>query len=354
MKQLYSPYKAAHHLERIQALREGSLIFPTQVQVDLTNGCNHQCPYCFYRCARNEELNAKFDLADTIPTERMLSLIDELVEAKVPAIQYTGGGEPLTHPDFYKILTHTIRKELEWSLVTNGALLQKCFVDFYKTATWIRISVDAATPSTYARSQGCPAEEFEKVCANIQALVKNCPQTEIGLSFVVNPINYKEIVAFKKLAEDLGVQNIRYSVSYTPRGIEIFKEHWEEVLSLSREVRTSGNGKLQVFDMIESHLEDLDMKRKGYSDCGYQHFTAVVGANLELYPCCTLKYSSCVSLGNLKEASFKDVWFGKARTDWLGSSYMKRVCNNKPCWMDKKNEFISYLLSNNPPHINYI
>ena len=99
----------------------------------------------------------------------------------------------------------------------------------------------------------------------------------------------------------------------------------------------------------------MDFRQKGYTFCGYQHFTGVVGADLEVYPCCTLKYNAAgTSFGSLKEQSFKDIWYGPKRKAWLKRDHLKEVCDKNPCWMDKKNEFISYLIHPNPPHVNYI
>jgi len=354
MEHLYSPLKIIHHRNKIEQLKKGDLIYPTQIQIDLTNECNHNCPFCFYRCAKDDQLNAKFCDKDFIPNLRACELIDEFKELGIPAIQFTGGGEPLKHPDFHKILSHTINNGMEWSLVTNGVLLNSDYVDLYKTATWIRVSVDAASKEIYNKSQGCNGSDYEKVIENIKMLVKHCGNVEIGLSFVVNPINFREIIEFKKLAEYLKVNNIRYSVSYTPKGIKIFKEHWLSVLEETRQVVSDEKSSLKVFDLINNHLTNLDSKQKNYSQCGYQHFTSVIGADLNVYPCCTLKYNSVVCFGNLKNRSFKDIWTGKERLNWIVSDHIKNVCNSKPCWMDGKNELINYLLIKNPPHVNFI
>ena len=98
---IYSPFKVVHNMDRIEDLKNGINIMPTQVQIDLTNSCNHRCAYCFYRCARNEYLNALFNDQDRIPYEIMVSLIDELRKLGIGAIQYTGGGEPFKYGQIY-------------------------------------------------------------------------------------------------------------------------------------------------------------------------------------------------------------------------------------------------------------
>ena len=354
MNDIYSPFKAAHHLERIAKLRKKELIWPTQVQVDLTSQCNHRCPYCFYRCARNETLNALFDEKDTLPTETVMTLLEDFLECGKPAVQFTGGGEPMKHPDIYKILQKTIDLGLDFSMITNGTMADMSRIEMFRNADWIRISIDGVTPETYAKSQGADPSDFHKAVDFVKALIALGGKTVIGLSFVVNPINYREIFSFAEFARDLGVDNVRFSVAYTPRGIDIFRSIWDEIETLSRKARHLANDKFRIFDLAKEHLCNLDMRDKGYSFCGYQHFTAVIGADQEMYPCCTLKYNRKGSLGNLKSGSFKSLWTGHARKRWLEIDHLKYVCDKNPCWMDSKNSFISYLIQKDPPHVKYI
>lgn len=351
---IYSSHKAAHHLDRISALRKGEMIYPTQVQIDLTNSCNHKCPYCFYRHSRNEKLNALFNEKDIIPTERMLKLVDEFKELGVPAVQYTGGGEPFDHPGIYEILDHTIKNGLEMAIVTNGGKVDPNRLDILEKCSWIRFSLDASSAAMHSITHGTDREDFDRIVSIIKALVDKKGPTVVGLSFVVNPINYKEMLNFTAMASKLGVNNVRFSVAYTPRGIDLFRDIWEKIEDLAKQCRKFNTDKFKVFDLAREHLCNLDMRDKGYNFCGYQHFTAVIGADSVLYPCCTLKYNSVSNLGSLKDHSFKELWTGEKRTRWLKMDHLKAVCDKNPCWMDSKNKFIDYLIQNDPPHVNYI
>jgi MoaA/NifB/PqqE/SkfB family radical SAM enzyme len=351
---IYSNYKAAHHLDKISNLRRGEPIWPTQVQIDLTNACNHRCPYCFYRCARNKYLNATFNEKDFIPYDHIKKLLAEFVTYGIPAVQYTGGGEPLMHPEFYSIIEETIRHNIEYALVTNGSAIKLKHINLFKKATWIRISLDAISPEVYKISHGCSGDDLSHVFNVINTIVSECPDVTLGISFVVNPINYREFVEATRIMRDLGVDNIRLSVAYTPRGIDLYKDIWSEIETLAHRAKELETRYFKVFNLINPHLENLDLCQKGYSFCGYQHFTSVIGADLEVYPCCTLKYNSLSELGNLKDKSFYDIWVGPAREAWLKRDHLKEVCDKNPCWMDSKNKFISYLINQKPPHVNYI
>ena len=45
----FSDFKILRHLERIQALLRGELVWPVTVEVDPTNHCNHNCIWCIDR-----------------------------------------------------------------------------------------------------------------------------------------------------------------------------------------------------------------------------------------------------------------------------------------------------------------
>jgi len=352
---IYSPYKACHHPMRIEQLKAGKLIVPTQAQLDITNECNHCCPNCICRLYKKTGLNALYDNCQSIPTGRVIKILDELNEAGVEAIEFTGGGEPQAHLDFSTIIEATINRGLEWSLVTNGALSNlPRDLKFFKKASWIRVSVDASCSKTHSIMHGTSTKDFDKVLNFVSTLAKECHDVVIGVSFLVSPVNYKEIVVATQMFKDMGCSNIRFSVVYNPIGMDIYNGIWDDIVILMKEAKRLETTKFKVFDLIHSTSNDMITFKRDYSFCGYQHFTTIIGADQNLYPCCTLRYNKYTSLGSLEEHSFKELWFGKKRKEWLKSNYLEGICSNHSCLMDRKNEFIEYLVQENPPHINYL
>ena len=355
MSYIYSSYKAAHHQDRIKKLRKGELIVPTQAQIDITNECNHHCPNCICKFYKKIGLNSTFDNHEYIPIQRIVTILDELKEVGVLAIEYTGGGEPQYHKDFSTILKETIDRGFEWSLVTNGAVSNLSRdLKYFKKAKWIRISVDASCPKTHASMHGTSLDDFDKVVKFVKTLVDKCPGIEIGISFLVSPLNYKEIVDVTKMFKDIGCLNIRFVVIYNPQGMKLYDGIWEKIVELMGEAKKLETNVFKIFDLIHLTSQDMITYKRNYSFCGYQQFTTTIGADQNVYPCCTLRYNKNTSLGDLSKQNFKDIWFGEKRRKWLKSNYLERLCNNHSCLMDRKNEFIEYLVQENPPHVNYI
>lgn len=341
-KDIYSFFKAAHHQDRIKSLQAGNMILPTQIQLDLTNKCNHACGHCYYVRAKDE-----------IPLARVFTLLEELKENGIPAIQFTGGGEPMLHPEFFNILGKLLSLNMHYALVTNGTLEISKHLNLLLMADWIRVSLDAATPETYSASQGCPEEDFRKATHCIAELARYDKRPILGVSFIINPINYREILKAAQLAKDLEADNFRISLAFSPSGNKEYQSIKNEIISLSSHAQSLETEKFKVTNMVPQAIAFLAQDKKYSSFCGYQYFTGIIGADLEMYPCCTLKYSE-IKLGNLAEAGFADIWYGQKRTKWLQSNYLKDICSLHPCGMGIKNAFIEYLISDNPPCVAYI
>jgi MoaA/NifB/PqqE/SkfB family radical SAM enzyme len=81
-------------------------------------------------------------------------------------------------------------------------------------AAWIRISMDSSSPVIYSFLRNVPQKIFNQVCANIKTLVKYRRSCILGVGFVVEKENYKEIYEAAKLYKDLGVNNFRIIHSY--------------------------------------------------------------------------------------------------------------------------------------------
>src|SRR5690606_19750775 len=86
----FTPLKLLRHADKVEAMLRGSVVYPISVEIDLSNVCNHNCPWCSFSGFRQENWQ-HFD------GSRVLSLLGELADVGVKSITFTGGGEPLVH-----------------------------------------------------------------------------------------------------------------------------------------------------------------------------------------------------------------------------------------------------------------
>ncbi|MDI6414467.1 radical SAM protein [Solobacterium moorei] len=96
------------------------------------------------------------------------NLLNELADLKVKSVEFSGGGEPTTHPDIIEIIRHAKSLGLNIGIVTNGNSLEKLF-PVLDAFTFIRISLDAATKDKYQFVHG--VNTFESVINNISVMI---------------------------------------------------------------------------------------------------------------------------------------------------------------------------------------
>jgi len=340
---IYSDIKVAHHKVKLHHLSKKRLIMPVFVQIDLSNKCNLSCGFCFYKITLTD-----WNSYDEIPTNLVFKVMKELKEIGVKAIEWTGGGSISMHPRYKDIFKKAKRLGFEQALVTNGTLLDEEALQIIKNFEWVRFSIDVATKETYEEIKG--VDFFDKAINNMKRLLeirkKNCV---VGFSFIVCPDNYKEILKATKMAKEIGCDNIRFSLAMTPSKEALFDDIWEDCLS---ELELSRNEQTDDFRVFEFSNRINELAKNILSDyCGYHHFVGVIAANGCVYPCCTLKLDRRFNFGDLRNHTFKEIWAGYRRTQFI-----KKIENGCPyaCWMTKKNQIIEYLMKKNPKHINFI
>ena len=139
--------------------------FPSSssVKLELTNFCNHDCHFCAYRRVVQDPARKEM-----LPTARVLELIDELSAGGVKAVMFTGGGEPLLHPDLEDIFARCRTHHLAHALITNGERLGAISDDGLEGLTWIRFSINAGDEQTYTRVHGSGPRAWERVWAQVR------------------------------------------------------------------------------------------------------------------------------------------------------------------------------------------
>lgn len=86
------------------------------VDLELNNRCLGACAYCFSSSHPQGEI--------TMPTEKALSLIDELKELGIRQITWPGG-DPLLHPDCFKIWTYAAERDIRNFVWTSVITITK-------------------------------------------------------------------------------------------------------------------------------------------------------------------------------------------------------------------------------------
>ena len=362
----YSNDKALWHLDSVKVLREGKQPIPKQVQLIISDLCNQNCSFCAYRMdgytsnqhfGQVDEKTGKFtnNPVRFIPYQKAIEIIDDAADMGVKAIQFTGGGEPTVHAKHKEIFSHALDRGLQIALVTNGVLLKEQLREILIHATWVRVSIDAGLPETYAKIREVPESQFHRSLENIRELIKlkkkhQSPLT-IGVGFVVTEDNWTEMRYLTQIAKDMGADNVRLSAVFQPEHFEYFKRFYSDALALSKECSAMAEGKFKVFNLFTDRVEDLIEEHPDYSFCGYQHFNTYIGGDLNVYRCCVTSYNDIGILGSLKEKRLKDFWLSQEKENKM-SNFDARGCPQ--CQFNQRNRNINSVIDPDPPHINFV
>lgn len=351
-KEEYSPYKIIHHMDKIEQFKEGKQPYPLQVQIVPTNRCCQGCVFCAYRL-KGSPSNEHFNDKDDLSYEKIVETLDCMVDMNIKACHITGGGEPLVHPKAFDILKEVLNRKIELALVSNGQLLTNDMCELLGDASWVRVSVDSSSAKNYSFIRNVSLRTFNIVMANIETLVKYRRTSTIGIGFVVEKENYTEILEAAKIFKDLGVDNFRVSAAFTPMGYEYFSTFEKHASELAKKAAELSDSNFTVFNLFSDRVKDLFEGTQDYPFCPIKDLLSYVGADYNVYTCCTLAYNSKGHIGSIKDMSFKDLWDGIGKRDMFDKHNPSIMCQF-PCMYKGKNEFINYCIKKDPKHINFI
>ncbi len=351
-KDEYSPFKIVHHTDRINDLREGKQPIPLQVQIVPANVCNQNCVFCAYRMDGYNS-NETFNDKEMMSFEKIIESLNCMAEMGVKAIQYTGGGEPLVHPRIKEIFQHTLDLGLDLGLVTNGMGLDEELCDILSESSWVRISIDASSAEDYSMIRKTSLKAYERVKQNVRNLVEVNKTSIIGIGYVMNRENYLGVLDCANMAKELGADNFRISAAFTPKGHEYFDGILEEGQRLSAEAQSLSDDDFTVFNLFGDRIKDNFEGEQDYDTCPIKDLQVYLGADYNLYTCCTLAYNKKGLIGSIKDQTFTELWNSEAKQKLYSAHNPRHQCKF-PCMYKNKNEFINYCVADSPKHINFI
>jgi MoaA/NifB/PqqE/SkfB family radical SAM enzyme len=340
----YSPLKIFHHREWLDKLRAGVDPPPIFVQLVPTNRCNQDCHFCAYRMSGYSS-NERFQERDQLDWDKLKEIVQDCKDMGVKAIELTGGGEPLVHKNFLDLCKLILDSGIDLGLVTNGSVWSDRHTEILSKALWVRFSVDAGSLDTYANMRGSTRATYLRVRDAISSIPKDGPV--VGVGFVINHENYKEIEEAADAAFADGADNIRFSAVFQNEGTKYFDRFIAEATaSCNRVVEKYRSTRMKVFNLFLDRIGDLGHGPPDYTFCGFQQASTYIGADSNIYRCCVLAYSQRGMLGCILVRRFADVW---KSLDF--STFDAHGCPR--CMFNAKNRTIAYALNPNPAHVNF-
>jgi radical SAM protein with 4Fe4S-binding SPASM domain len=290
---------------------------PFLVVWDFTHMCNLKCRHCYQ--------DAQKALPGELSTEESKKLIEELSEAGVVVIAFSGG-EPLMRKDIFEIVSHAARHDMYVSIATNGTLITpevaRKLAD--SGANYVEVSIDGRSAAEHDALRGIPGA-FDRSVAGIRNAVGAGLFTCIATT--VTRDNVDQVADIHALGKELGVNFIP-----TGRGVEmvdkdITPQQRENLLEYILDnakagavplelstapqiarVAVEAEGKYGVpvghFHMGEGIKGKTRMLADFIGGCGAGRLYCSIEPTGIVQPCVFLP----IPVGNIREQSFLDIW----------------------------------------------
>lgn len=350
MAQLYSNLKFLKFADNLTAIEERRVVAPVHVRIKPTNTCNHNCWYCAYR-TDDLKLGEDMNEMDSIPRKKIFEIVDDLIEMKVKAVTFSGGGEPLLYKPLPDVVKALAAGGIKIGTLTNGTNLKGRMAEaFAEYGTWVRISVDAWDDNSYVEFRGAKPNSFSKLLDNMRAFVATDTKCVLGVSLIVGKSNYRQIADICRQFKDVGVNHVKISgVVVGNDVIENTAYHAEIKDEVAKQIDVASSLPDDHFDIL-NHYHDLDTRfDKPYSNCPFLQFLTIIGADQTVYTCQDKAYTDDGKLGSIVDRRFKDFWFSPENKKKLYEFDPSVLCAHH-CVSHTKNLAITDILSLDPNH----
>lgn len=343
-------HKLIYHPDRVADWMKTGDCYPIYVEIGLTNRCNHRCIFCALDWLEKKPVFIDADI--------LKGCLSEMKEQGVKSIMFAGEGEPLLHPRVTDIIEHAHQAGLDLSLATNGVLLTEELAQRILPAlSWIRFSLDAATPEVHHLIHQGKQTDFKTIIHNIKKAVKIKRQyglsVTIGVQLLIIPDNLKDIVSFTRVFADSGVDNVQIKpYSQHPLSKNQFAIDPASLILIEGEVRSYERDDFQVIFRTGTIERILEERR--YDQCYGLPFYTLIEADGSVIPCNLFHENREYTYGNINGSSFSEIWNGSQRRTVIERLKERGITNcREVCRLDPVNRYL-HTLKNPHPHVNFI
>lgn len=334
MKNVYSPYKATQWPDHIAAMRNGWTVPPIHLNIDLTMNCTQNCTFCYKNNRNLGGVERSENTRSSIPDERLLPLVGEIVAAGIRGVELTGQyGEPTLHPMFNQFVDALNLKGIRVGLITNGDRLDK--ISNLRYFSYIRVSMSSLDQAKHESIRN-GKRDVNEILDNIRRVAYSDGPV-VGIGLTIDEQNYTEVYEICKKAHDIGCDNIRLT--------QVWKDdpaYWQmirnEVYAQVSTARSELSGRGFVIIGPEEY-EKVYLGKKNYKTCYYSHLVMNITADGKCWPCCVKRNVAGFDFGNINYQTLDEIIWGYARRELLKSINVSKC---PACIWDAKNEFLEY------------
>jgi len=284
--------------------------YPLVIYLEPTSICNLNCPMCPVAMGVREYQYQENYLS--------LALIEKLGEPLEHCLRcfLSGGGEPLLHPEFLKIIELVKKLEVEIVFNTNATLVDAGFSRFIVElgVDCVSVSIDAVDHEEYRRIR--KGGELEQVLEGIRLInhekrKRGSQKPYLNMQFTLMKENLAQIPGLAAFAARHGVNHLVVEplspiFSFDRQYQEFFREHFQpldkeladSLEKLKKEAASTG----LVFS--SHYLEKMRLPEK----CAQPWINFGIRTNGRAFLCC----GTAEKMGSLDAGGFEKIWNGQA------------------------------------------
>jgi MoaA/NifB/PqqE/SkfB family radical SAM enzyme len=340
---------------------------PLVVELDPTSMCNLACPDCISGSLLNKE---------EIPSERLLNLTNEMIEAGVKAVILIGGGEPMMHPAIGEVIDRLGKADVRIGITTNGLYLKKYLKVTAENSSWVRVSMDAGTDATFNRIRPSSTGKslFNSAIRNMEVFARS-KRGKLGYSFMIFnegefgfkgiPIkgnsldkfrhlktNVNEIYTAAKLAREIGCDYFEIKPMYDVNHFAIIQPKEltlivDEQVAMAKELETPNFKILEASKLWASLHGESNLEPKEYKRCAITQARTLITPS-GVYVCPYFRGQEQQKIGDIQKQSFSNMWHGSLRKEVINQLNPSKDCSMH-CIRHESNQTIERWLAGGFP-----
>ncbi|GAM10553.1 cyclic pyranopterin monophosphate synthase [Geobacter sp. OR-1] len=347
-------HKLMFHPQRVSDWLDGGNIFPIYAEISPSGACNHRCTFCAldYLEYRPVFLDAAL----------LKSRLTEMGRLGVKSVMFCGEGEPLLHREIDDMVNHAKEAGIDAALTTNGVLLNgELFGKMGESLSWLKVSINAGTPETYAAIHRTKEADFDRVIENMIQAAKIARENDfsctLGAQLILLPENAHEVETLAGIVRDAGLSYLVIKpYSQHLKSLTTTYEHidYEPYLSLADRLNRFNDDDFRVIFRQNTILK-LGQQSRGYDRCLALPFWSHIDSHGNVWGCSAYLGDERFCYGNIGEQGFAEIWHGslrRASLEYVSKCLDVAECRVN-CRMDEVNRYL-WELVHPSGHVNFI
>ncbi len=280
---------------------------PRSLYLETTNRCDSKCQTCI-RTFHSLEPPADLTLRQVTALAEQFPVLERVV--------LHGIGEPLLNREIFEIVAY-LKTRAETVLFNSDAIsltAARALKLIESELDEFRVLMDAATRETYQKLRG--VDRFDLVVANVRQLIE----------FTASRANLQELLAFVRLAADLGVDEV-YVQRLVFNGLGLataenalhgqLRQQERELLDEAERLAGTLGVTLRASGLTTplASFSGAVPNSRPWAGCQRPWTLSYVTANGNVLPCCISPWVArnyqALILGNALVDSFADIWNGE-------------------------------------------